>query len=299
MHWTEEPNKNSPARPGNVLVVDRNEPLEPAWTEYWKRILTEGAPLPIASRFSLAVDIYARTFQEDSTGQSTAKFNNSLNRQAEGIGTFHLRSEHFDLLQEKGEDDTVFGRRQLVWMLDHYRNLKTALESSEILPLYEKICSSHPLKVRLATINGWFDLQPGEKAFGTLPYEDQELLAGMTPAEPDPMEHLASGILTSPRTTAIEELTDALIQYTPPHFKNIHFTIKEGLEQGQRALFYEIESPEFPLDKTSAVNDRLHRAATLFVQQMSPQQGTFPGVQVWLSLQPDGSWRRTIEPIRA
>lgn len=298
MHWTEEPSRTSPAWPKHVLVVDRNDPLAPAWVEYWKRILTEGSPLPIASRFSLAVDIYARTFEQDSTGQCTAKFNNSLNRQADGIGTFHLRSGHFDLLQGKDEGDDVFGRRQLVWMLDHYKNLKTALQNPELWPLYEKISSSHPLKVRLATINGWFDLQPGEKGFGTLPYEDQELLAGMTPGTPDPMEHLTGGILTSSRTTAIEELTAALIQYTPPHFKNIHFTIKEGVEQGQRALFYEIQSPEFPRDGTSVVNDRLHRAATLFVQQMSPQQGTFQGVQIRLNMQPDGNWQRTIEPIR-
>lgn len=297
MQWTVEPNKSFPKWPHHVLVVEKQEPLGTAWVDYWKRILTEGAPLPIASRFSLALEIYARTFEKESTGQSTAKFNNSLNRQADGIGTFHVCSEHFDLLQGPGEDDEAFGRRQLIWMLDHYKNLKAVLKSPEVWPLYEIINSSHPLPIRLATYNGWFDLLPDKDGFGTLPYEDQELLAGMVPRTPDPMEHLAAGVLNSPPTTAIEELTAALIQYTPPHFKNIHCMIKEGLEQGRRALFYRIRCPDLADDDTSVVNDRVHRAATLFVHQMWPQPGTCPGVQIKLNMQPDGTWQRTMEQI--
>jgi hypothetical protein len=297
MRWIEEPNKTFPQWPTHVLTTDSGEPLGPAWVAYWKRILAEGLALAPASRAALAIDIYARTFEADSMGQATAKFNNSVNRQAEGIGTYALRSEHFTLLQAKGELDTDFERRQLVWFLDRYKGLKAALRDSEAWTLYETINSSYPLKIRLATINGWFDLEPTRDGFGALPYADQELLAGMEPTEEDPMAALATGVLSSPRTTAIDELTAALVQYTPPHFKNIHCTIHEGVEEGLRALFYNIECPEFPNDGTTVVNDRVHRAATLLVQQMAPQQSSFPGVKIKLNQQPDGTWERVVDLI--
>jgi hypothetical protein len=297
MHWIEESNKTFPQWPNHVLATEPGEPLEPAWIEYWKRILAGGQALAPASRVKLAIDIYARTFEADSMGQATAKFNNSVNRQSEGIGTYFLRSEHFTLLQAKGEGDTDFERRQLVWFLDHYKDLKAALRDAEVWRLYETLNGSYPLKIRLATINGWFDLEPAGDSFGALPYADQELLAGMTPTEEDPMAALTSGVLSSPKTTAIEELSAALVQYTPPHFKTIHCTIQEGVEQGLRALFYNIECPEFPGDATTVVNDRVHRAATLLVQQMAPQQSTFPGVRIKLNQQSDGTWERAVDLI--
>jgi hypothetical protein len=69
------------------------------------------------------------------------------------------------------------------------------------------------------------------------------------------------------------------------------------LEQGKRALFYQIECPEYPDDGTSVVNDRVHRAATLLVQQMAPQQGSFAGIRIKLNMQPDKSWQRSVEMI--
>jgi len=296
MRWIEEPNNNFPKWPEHVLLLDQNEPLAPAWVDYWKRILTEGNALPRGSRFKLNIEIYVRTFEED-TCSATAKFYNSANRQADEIGVYVLRAGHFTLLQEKGEDDTTFGRRQLVFLLEHYKGLKAALRSAEVWTLYEQINSTQPLPIKLATTNGWFEMIPDKDGFGDLPYEDQELLAGMEPSKPDPMAQLTAGVLSTAKTTAIEELTAALIQFTPPHFKNIHCTIKEGVEQGQRALFYKIECPEFPDDATSDVNDRVHRAATLLVQQMAPQPGTFAGVAIQLNMQPDGSWQRSVQSI--
>jgi hypothetical protein len=38
----------------------------------------------------------------------------------------------------------------------------------------------------------------------------------------------------------VEEFTAALIQYTPPHCKNIYCQVTEDREAGQRALFYDI-----------------------------------------------------------
>ncbi len=297
MRWIEEPNSGSPKFPYRVLTVEQSEPMGSGWVEFWKRVLTDGYGLQAGSRAALHIDVYARTFEADSTGEASAKFQNSVNRQTEGIGTYALRSEHFTFLQGKAEDDTAFERRRLVWLLENYRALKAALRDGEVWPLYERINSSYPLRIDLATSNGWFALQAGEGGFGTLPYADQELMAGMEPRKEDPMEALTSGVLTWPRTTAIEELAAAVIQYTPPHFKSILCTIKEGVEDGKRALLYGIESPEFPEDGTTVVNDRVHRAATLLVQQLAAEEGTFGGVRIKLSMQADGVWQRSVELI--
>jgi hypothetical protein len=259
--------------------------------------LTDGYSLVPASRVELAIELGARRCEAERLGQASAIFRNSLNSQAEGIGCYLLRSEHFTLLQGKDEDDTAFERRELVWLLDNYKALKAALRDSAVWSLYENINSSRALKIRLGTANGWFGVETSQEGFGTLPYGDQELLAGMVPTKEHPLEALTSGVLTSRRTTAIEELTAALVQYTPPHIKTIHCTIKEGVEQGQRALFYQVECPEFPDDGTTVVNDRVHRAATLLVQQMAPKQGTFSGVRIKLNMQADGLWHRSVDLI--
>lgn len=89
----------------------------------------------------------------------------------------------------------------------------------------------------------------------------------------------------------LRELGQALIAYTPEKYETIHCEITEGLEQGQRALFYRIGCPQFPGETTTVANGRVHQAATRFVQHVSPSQGTFPGVALTLTMQKDGSWR--------
>lgn len=108
----------------------------------------------------------------------------------------------------------------------------------------------------------------------------------------DPMlDLLPAGAATMP---LLQELGDALIQYTPPTFETIHCEITEGLEQGQRALFYKISCPQFPDDGTTTVNDRVHTAATRLVQNMSQERGTFPGIAITLTMQKDGNWRHNM-----
>ncbi|MCC6776502.1 MAG: hypothetical protein IT537_07685 [Hyphomicrobiales bacterium] len=75
--------------------------------------------------------------------------------------------------------------------------------------------------------------------------------------------------------------------------------ITEGLEQGQRALFYDVSCPQFPDDGTTVVNDRVHKAATRLVRYLAPAQGAFPGVAVTLTMQKDGSWRHNMRLLTA
>jgi hypothetical protein len=113
----------------------------------------------------------------------------------------------------------------------------------------------------------------------------------------DPMpDLLPAGAATMP---LLQKLGDALIAYTPPNFQIIHREISEGLEQGQRALFYKISCPQFPDDGTTVVNDRVHKAATRLVQHMAPARGAFPGVAITLTMQKDGSWRHNMRFLTA
>jgi hypothetical protein len=109
----------------------------------------------------------------------------------------------------------------------------------------------------------------------------------------DPMlDLLPGGAATMP---LLQELGAALIAYTPANFETIHCEITEGLEQGQRALFYKISCPQFPDDGTTEVNDRVHSAATRLVQHLSPGRGTFPGIAFTATMQKDRSWRHKMQ----
>ena len=110
------------------------------------------------------------------------------------------------------------------------------------------------------------------------------------------LDLLPGGAATMP---LLQELGNALIQYTPPKFETIHCEITEGLEQGHRALFCKISCPQFPNDGTTVVNDRVHTAATRLVRQLAPAQGEFPGVAVTLTMQKDGSWRHNMRLLTA
>jgi hypothetical protein len=121
------------------------------------------------------------------------------------------------------------------------------------------------------------------------------LLAGEDAAPREPLlDLLPAGAATMP---LLHEFGAALIDYTPPSFETICCRITEGIEEGRRALFYEISCPQFPDEGTAVVNDRVHRAATRLVQHMAPIQGSFPGAAITLQLQADGSWRHDLKPL--
>jgi hypothetical protein len=113
----------------------------------------------------------------------------------------------------------------------------------------------------------------------------------------DPLESLAGSVIDVPWMRLMEELCAAIIQYTLPHFKNIHCKITQGLQQGQRALFYDIRCPEFPDEDTTEPSARLHTAATRAVQHLSAEQGLFKGIVVQLNMQKDGTWLHSSKQI--
>jgi hypothetical protein len=127
--------------------------------------------------------------------------------------------------------------------------------------------------------------------FGSLPAEDQATLQDRAASPAEVLADLAGG---DERMALLHELTAALVTYTPPSFDVICCGIVEGVEDGQRALFYDIHCPSLPDEGTNVVNDRVHAAAIRLVRHMAPAEGTFPGMALRLELQKDGSWRHSM-----
>jgi hypothetical protein len=290
MRWIEESDKNDQNLVHQALVLEPDEPLGPAFVAFWKRILSDGCANAAGSGWrSLSIEIEERRSEEDDQGFMHAAFRDAQRKECKGSAHYFLRSDAFACLESGDEDHKTFARKESRWLLEQYKALKEAVRSPDVQPLFQEISSIRPLLIDAATGYGWFDLQVGQDSFGRLPAEDQAMSEDREPTPHELLMNLVPGGDDS--MTALKELGAALIAYTPPNFETICCQITEGVEQGQRALFYEISCPQFPEDGTTTVNDRVHRAATQLVQQMAPAQGGFPGVIVTLDLQMDGSWR--------
>jgi hypothetical protein len=293
MEWIDERDQDDQNLVNRALVLQPNEPLAPAFIAYWKRILSDGCAIAAPSRWaSLSIDIEARQSEEDDQGFMRAGFRNAQHKRCEGVGHYILRGDAFTCLESPDEDVKTSLRKQQRWLFEQYQALKDAVRAAEVRPLLERINAIRPLRVDAAAAFNWFDLQIGQDSFGRLASDDQALLAGQDTNPADLLRDLLPG---GPDAMALlQELSDALIEYTPPTFETICCQITEGVEQGQRALFYDISCPQFPDEGTTVVNDRVHRAATQLVQHMARVQGGFPGVAIRLELQKDGTWQHNM-----
>jgi len=292
MQWISEADADDATLMHHALVLDADDPIEPAYVEFWKRILTDVcAHGPGSGWKSLSVEICERQSEPDDQGYMHAKFRDGQNRACEGVAEYFLRSDAFTCLEVAGEDRMVERRRQLGFFLDQYTLLKEAVTSPEAQPLLAYIDAIHPLIVEAAAGFGWFDLQIGKAMFGPLSAEDRATLEGRKASPAEIMLELAGG---DERMAILRELTDALVAYTPPTFDVICCGIVEGIEDGQRALFYDIQCPSLPDEGTNVVNDRVHAAATRLVRHMAAAEGTFPGVALRLEQQKDGGWRHVM-----
>ena len=292
MQWISEADADDATLMHHALVLDADDPIEPAYVEFWKRILTDVcAHGPGSGWKSLSVEICERQSEPDDQGYMHAKFRDGQNRACEGVAEYFLRSDAFTCLEVAGEDRMVERRRQLGFFLDQYTLLKGAVTSPEVQPLLAYIDAIHPLIIEAAAGFGWFDLQIGKAMFGPLSAEDRATLEGRKASPAEIMLELAGG---DERMAILRELTDALVAYTPPTFDVICCGIVEGIEDGQRALFYDIQCPSLPDEGTNVVNDRVHAAATRLVRHMAAAEGTFPGVALRLEQQKDGGWRHVM-----
>jgi hypothetical protein len=292
MQWISERDATDATLAHHSLVLQADDPIGPAYVEFWRRILSDGCAHAANSGWqSLSIEICERQSEADDQGFMHAKFRDGEGEPCEGVAEYFLRSDAFTCLEVPGEDRIAERRRQLLFFLEQYTLLKEAATTPEVRPLLERIGTMRPLTVEAAAGYGWFDLQIGQETFGPLPAEDRATLEARHASPAEVLLELAGG---DERMALLRELTDALVAYTPPTFDVICCGIVEGVEDGQRALFYDIQCPSFPDDGTNVVNDRVHAAATRLVRHMAPTEGTFPGIALRLEQQKDGSWRHTM-----
>jgi hypothetical protein len=283
-----------------ALVLRPDEALLPAFVELRKRILSDGiATARTSDWMSLSIDIQDRQVMHDTQGCMHAVFRNGQRKHCKSPGHFVVRGDAFDFLQGRDEDNDTFNRREIRWLLEQYRLLKEAANNAEVHQLLQTIKTIRPLAVDAATAQGWLDLQVGQDSFGRLPSADQAMLADLDPGPINPLADLTAGVMEIEPLDLVQELNAALIAYTPPNFEVICCAITQGTEQGQPALFYNIQCPQFPADGTTVVNDRVHRAATRLVREMTPLGGVFRGLAIELELQADGTWLHSLTPMSA
>src|SRR5262249_6012188 len=179
MQWISERDATDAALTHHALVLEANDPIEPAYVEFWKRILADGcAHGPGSGWQSLSVEICERQTEADDQGYMHLKFRDGQHRACAGVAEYFLRSDAFTCLEVAGEDRIVERRRQLGLFLDQYTLLKAAVAAPEVQPLLAYIDAVHPLMVEAAAGFGWFDLQIGKATFGPLSAEDRATLEG-------------------------------------------------------------------------------------------------------------------------
>ena len=196
MKWIQEPDEDDETQVNHALVLEPDEPLLPAFVEYWKRILTDGCAKARKSHWeSLAIDIAECQVEGDEQGCMQAVFHNGQQNPCSGIARYFVRSDMFTLIQPRGEDNKTFNRRQIRWLLEQFTNLKQAARDADVRKLLDKINAIRPLPIEASTSYGWFDLQVDKDSFGRLPSEDREMLAGRDPGPPNPLKDLMGGII--------------------------------------------------------------------------------------------------------
>lgn len=101
---------------------------------------------------------------------------------------------------------------------------------------------------------------------------------------------------TDPELDALlRAFSEELIQYTPEHFRDIRCTVRAGLEEGRKAMFYHIECPQFPDESTGSPSPEMHQIAFAIHDHWERNGETFPGFQLRCVMGEDGAWRSTLD----
>ena len=177
MRWTSECDARNGTLMHHVLVLPSGKPIKPAYTELWKRMLSDGCEHAATSGWtSLGVEIFERQAETDGHGFMHARFRDAQRKPCLGVSQYFLRSDALTCLNTRGEDRAAARQRQLRFWLEQYAALKQAAASPAVAPLLDRISRTHPLTMEAAAGYGWFDLQLGRDSFGPLPVQDQAML---------------------------------------------------------------------------------------------------------------------------
>jgi len=193
-----------------------------------------------------------------------------------------------------------------------------AKDEDEFTLLHAAVGENNHAIVELLLVNGAdTNARPGVKGLtpselaARFGYEDiRQLLSQYGDAKPADASSLASAVCPAapvPETRAgldpfdpqlerlMKAFSDALIEYTPKHFQQIHCVVREGLEGGQPALLYKISCPQYPEEGTSNPSPQMNVIAWQLQEYWAAREGSFPGFTMICRMEEDGTWRASLE----
>jgi hypothetical protein len=284
MQWVSVKNRSGSLQ--HRLEMAEPVDLNSAYTEFWRRILSDGiALLGKAEWRAIAFELSPRQVPADGPGELIAHFWDASNRRLGQPGYF-LRSETFVAL-EGDDSDEKHARDLLMLYLLEYGRLRTVAAIEPVKSLFRQTCSQRSVEVVGAVNDGWLDLQIGQPEPGPLPEYDRQLLAGV-PAQRQPD---LAGLFDMEWLSLLNNVGNALIHYTPPHFKTIECTVRV---EGNR-LFYQIGCPDFPDEGTTEPGKDVHEAMSRLIAYKLKSGAAFPGMRFVVQIQPDGTARTHAE----
>jgi hypothetical protein len=280
MQWVSVKNRSGSLQ--HRLEVAEPVDLNGAYTEFWRRILGDGiALLGKAEWRAIAFELWLKQVPADGPGELKAHFWDANNRSLGQPGYF-LRSETFVALEED-ESDEKHARDLLTLFLQEYGRLRCVAAIEPVKSLFRRACSQRPVEVVGSVNDGWLDLRIGQPEPGPLPEYDRQLLAG----EPAQRQPDLVGLFDMEWQALLNSVGNALIHYTPPHFKTIECTARV---EGNR-LLYQIGCPDFPDEGTTEPGKDVHEAMSRLIAYKLKSGATFPGMRFVVQIQPDGTAR--------
>jgi hypothetical protein len=284
MRWVSV--NNSSGLPEHRLEMSEPGNLDAAYVEFWRRILDDAiAQVGQLDWRTIAFSFSPKESPNEKPGWLRAYFWDPSNRRCQHPA-YVLTAEAFAVFDED-QGDEKHARDLLVFFLEQFRRLRALAAAKPVASLFQRARALRPLEVVGAVNDGWLDLQIGQPEPGPLPEYDQKLLAGQ-PARMDPDR---GGLLDMEWLALLNAVGNALIHYTPEHFKTIECTVRV---EGNR-LFYQIGCPDFPDQGTTEPGEDVHQAMSRLIAYKLKSGATFPGMRFVVQIQSDGTARTHAE----
>jgi hypothetical protein len=88
----------------------------------------------------------------------------------------------------------------------------------------------------------------------------------------------------------LQTIPQALVAYTPAHFRRIVCVAQQSLAHGDGRLEYRIGSPEYPDEGTRRPSPELHDAMYALFRLYTSKKLGFPSIEVTMEAKPDGGY---------
>jgi hypothetical protein len=284
MHWVSGNNRYGDLE--HRLEISEPCDLDAAYIAFWRRLLDDAvAHVGQWNWHTIAFELSPKESPDERPGWLKAHFWDASNRLCKHPD-YVMPSSAFVVLDED-QGDEKHARDLLVFFLEHFDRLRAAAIVEPVASLFQRVQALRPLQVLGAVNDGWLDLQIGQPEPGPLPEYDQKLLAG----EPARMQSDPGGLWDMEWLALLNAVGNALIHYTPEHFKTIECTVRV---EGDR-LFYQIGCPDFPEEGATEPGKDVHQAMSRLMTHKNASDARIPGMRFVVQIESDGSARTHVE----